>query len=140
MVKPHVVKKINGQEQEIETLERVITPDTSLKLKKMLINVVENGFGHLGKVDGYYIAGKTGTSQIPWSSLEISKSGYSDQTWQSFMGFAPALDPKFVALVKLNNPQVKTSEYSAAPLFHDLAEYILDYWQIPPDYELDKTE
>ncbi len=140
MVKPHVVKKINGQEQEIETLERVITLDTSLKLKKMLINVVENGFGHLGKVDGYYIAGKTGTSQIPWSSLEISKSGYSDQTWQSFMGFAPALDPKFVALVKLNNPQVKTSEYSAAPLFHDLAEYILDYWQIPPDYELDKTE
>ncbi len=140
MVKPHIVEKIAGQKQETEKLERVINPDTSLKLKKMMINVVENGFGHLGKVDGYYIAGKTGTSQIPWPSLDINKWGYSDQTWQSFIGFAPALDPKFVALVKLNNPQVETSEYSAAPLFHNLAEYIIDYWQIPPDYELDKTE
>ena len=52
------------------------------------------------------------------------------------MGFAPAHDPKFVALVKLNNPtKVKTSEYSAVPIFHNIAKYILDYWQVPPDYE-----
>ncbi|MDD5696644.1 MAG: penicillin-binding protein 2 [Candidatus Pacebacteria bacterium] len=141
MVKPHIVKEISsGGEMEIQALERVIEPETSLDLKKMLINVVENGFGHLGRIEGYYIAGKTGTSQVPWSSLGIDKKGYSDETWQSFMGFAPALDPKFVILVKLNSPETKTSEYSAAPLFHDLAKYILDYWQIPPDYELDKTE
>ncbi|MDD3170359.1 MAG: penicillin-binding protein 2 [Candidatus Paceibacterota bacterium] len=146
LVKPHIVKEIsvNGENEKIEAeiLRSVITPETSLQVKKMMINVVENGFGHLGKIDGYYIAGKTGTSQVPWSSLEIDEQGYSDETWQSFIGFAPALDPKFVILVKLNSPQTKTSEYSAAPLFHDLAKYILDYWQIPPDYieELDKTE
>jgi cell division protein FtsI (penicillin-binding protein 3)/stage V sporulation protein D (sporulation-specific penicillin-binding protein) len=141
MVKPHIVKEISSSEEvEIQTLERVIEPETSLDLKKMLINVVENGFGHLGQIKGYYVAGKTGTSQVPWSSLGIDKQGYSEETWQSFIGFAPALDPKFVILVKLNSPETKTSEYSAAPLFHDLAKYILDYWQIPPDYELDKTE
>ncbi len=147
MVKPHVVKEIfgNGKSEkiELESLERVITPETSLEMKKMLINVVKNGFGHLGKIDGYYVAGKTGTSQVPWSSLGINKQGYSDETWQSFIGFAPALDPKFVILVKLNSPETKTSEYSATPLFRDLAKYIIDYWQIPPDYvteEVDKTE
>jgi len=51
------------------------------------------------------------------------------------MGFAPAFDPKFLILVKLDNPQTKTAEYSAVPLFHDLAKYIIDYYQIPPDYQ-----
>jgi len=102
----------------------------------MLINVVEKGFGHLAKNSGYWIGGKTGTSQVPYTSIGINKSGYSDHTWQTFMGFAPALDPKFIVLVKLNNPTAtKTSEYSAVPIFHDLAKYIFDYWQIPPDYD-----
>ena len=72
---------------------------------KMLVSVVENGYGKLAKVDGY-----------------------SNETWQSFVGFAPAYDPKFVVLVRLDNPtKTKTSEYSATPMFHDLAQYILDY-------------
>ena len=118
--------------------ENVISPETSLDLTNMLVRVVEEGFGKQAKVPGYYIAGKTGTSQIPWSSLGIDRRGYSNETWQSFIGFAPAFDPRFVILVKLNNPtKTKTSEYSATPIFHDLAKYILDYWQIPPDYEVD---
>jgi hypothetical protein len=38
-------------------------------------------------------------------------------------------------LVKLYNPKASTAEYSAAPIFKELAKYIIDYWQIPPDYE-----
>lgn len=141
LMKPYIVSKItkNGQEKDIQPTmirDNVITPDTSNQLRQMLINVVEKGFGHLAHIDGYWIGGKTGTSQVPYTSLGISKSGYSDHTWQTFMGFAPAMDPKFIILVKLNNPTAtKTSEYSAVPVFHDLAKYIFDYWQIPPDYD-----
>ncbi len=100
----------------------------------MLISVVESGYGKATKIPGYYIAGKTGTAQISWSALDINKSGYSDETWQSFIGYAPAFDPKFLILVKLDNPQTKTAEYSAVPIFHDLAKYIINLWQIPPDH------
>jgi len=146
LMKPYVVEKTikAGQEKETkpETVrENIISPETSLQLRQMLINVVEKGFGHLAKIPGYWIGGKTGTAQVPYTSLGISKAGYSDHTWQTFMGFAPALDPKFIVLVKLNNPvKVKTSEYSAVPIFHDLAKYILDYWQIPPDYDTEALD
>jgi cell division protein FtsI (penicillin-binding protein 3)/stage V sporulation protein D (sporulation-specific penicillin-binding protein) len=148
LLKPYIVQNITkaGQTKEIEPetiKENIISQETSVQLRQMLINVVEKGFGHLAKIPGYYIGGKTGTSQVPYTSLGMNKSGYSDHTWQTFVGFAPALDPQFIVLVKLNNPvKTKTSEYSAVPIFHDLAKYILDYWQIPPDYDeesLDKT-
>jgi cell division protein FtsI/penicillin-binding protein 2 len=139
LIKPYIVKEtdngIKKQETESKVIKRVLSAETSNTMKKMLVSVIENGYGHQAKIPGYYIAGKTGTAQIPWTSLGESKSGYSPQTWQTFLGFAPAYDPKFVALVKLDNPEaIKTSEYSATPMFHDLAKYILDYWQIPPDY------
>ncbi|HNY35792.1 MAG TPA: penicillin-binding protein 2 [Candidatus Pacearchaeota archaeon] len=144
LYKPYVVETIttaNGTKKIEPTVlkENVISPETSTTLKSMLTNVVEKGFGHLAKVPGYWIGGKTGTSQVPYTSLGINKAGYSDHTWQTFMGFAPAFDPKFIILVKLNNPTAtKTSEYSAVPIFHDLAKYIFDYWQIPPERDLDK--
>jgi len=73
---------------------------------------------------------------IIWSAIGINKAGYSDQTVQSFIGFAPAYHPRFLILVKLDNPKAQTAEYSAAPIFHDLAKYIVDLWQIPPDYDV----
>lgn len=144
LMKPYIVKEIdNGiikQATQPEIIRRVLTAESTTTMKTMMVSVIENGYGHLAKIPGYYIAGKTGTSQVPWSSLGISKKGYSDETWQTFLGFAPAYNPKFVALIKLDNPvAVKTSEYSATPIFRDLAKYILDYWQIPPDYNPDQT-
>lgn len=138
LVKPYIVKEIslNGDVEETKTQivkENIISKETINDLEKMLVSVVENGFGKRGKVEGYYIAAKTGTSQVPWSYLGENKKGYSDETWQSFLGFAPAYNPKFVILAKLDSPQTSTSEYSAGPIFHDIAEYILKYWQIQPD-------
>lgn len=143
LFKPYVVSKIIGEEEidvEPEILkEDVISAKTSSEVTKMLVNVVENGYGKRAKIEGYYIAGKTGTSQIPYSSLGENKSGYSDETWQSFIGYAPAYNPKFVALVKLDSPtNSTTSEYSAAPVFRELAKYILDYYKVPFDYDPDE--
>ena len=100
----------------------------------MLVSVVKNGFAKRAQVPGYYIAGKTGTAQISYAALGENKKGYSEKTWQTFIGYAPAFNPKFLVLVKLDNPETKTAEYSAVPIFHDLAKYIIDYLEIPPDY------
>ncbi len=134
LTSPYIIEKIADSDIAEKTKKlslNVISSKTASQLTEMLVNVVEQGFGKKAKVQGYYIAGKTGTAQVP---LE-GKRGYSDKTAQSFIGFAPAFEPKFLILVKLDNPKAKTAEYSAAPIFHDLAKYIIDYWQIPPDYE-----
>jgi len=141
LIKPYLVEKVvkaDGTvlETQPETQNpQVVSRKTASKLTAMLVSVVEHGFGKRAKVDGYYVAGKTGTAQVSWSALGIEKSGYSDKTIQTFIGFAPAFNPRFLILVKLDNPKTRTAEYSAVPLFHDLAKYIIDYYQIPPDYE-----
>ncbi|MDD4831090.1 MAG: penicillin-binding protein 2 [Candidatus Paceibacterota bacterium] len=137
-----IEKKVAGGKEEQndgQKFRQVISKKTSEELAKMMVNVVENGYGHLARIPGYYIAGKTGTAQMSYASLGQDKAGYSTtDTWQSFMGFAPAYSPRFVILVKLDNPaNTLTSEYSAVPMFHDLARYILNYWQIAPDYDPD---
>ena len=114
---------------------RAISKRTSSQITSMLVSVTEDGFGKAARIPGYYVAGKTGTAQISNSALGIAKSGYSEETIQSFMGYLPAFNPKFLVLIKLHNPQTKTAEYSAVPAFKELASYIIDYYQIPPDYE-----
>ncbi len=139
LVKPYLASYLieAGKRVDLETEEpdQVISSKTASQVTAMLVSVVENGFAKKAKVPGYYIAGKTGTAQIPWSSLGINKKGYSDKTWQSFIGFAPAFNPEFVVLVKLDNPQTKTAEYSAVPLFQKLAKYTINYLGIPTDYQ-----
>ena len=141
LIKPYLVEKIVKSDGTILETQpeiqnpQVISQRTASKLTAMLVSVIENGFGKKAKVPGYYIAGKTGTAQVSWPALEIKKSGYSDKTIQTFIGFAPAFNPKFLILVKLDNPKTRTAEYSAVPLFQNLAKYIIDYYQIPPDYE-----
>jgi len=140
LVKPYIVDKILENGKIVETQPKVQNPSvisksTASQVTLMMVNVVENGYGKAAGIPGYYIAGKTGTAQISWSALRIKKAGYSDKTVQSFVGFAPALDPQFLILIKLYNPMAKTAEYSAAPIFKEIAKYIIDYWQIPPDHE-----
>jgi len=140
LVKPYLVEKILQDGEIIETKpeissNQVISLKTSSQITAMMISVVENGFGKGAGIPGYYIAGKTGTAQVSWSSLDIDKEGYSDETWQSFIGFFPALEPEFLILIKLDNPETRTAEYSAVPIFKELAKYIINYYEIPPDYE-----
>ncbi len=111
----------------------VLSPKSAGQINSMLTSVVENGYGKAAQIPGYHVAGKTGTAQVSWSALGIPQSGYSNQTIQSFVGFAPSLNPEFIVLVKLDNPAAKTAEYSALPIFRELMLYILHYYEIPPD-------
>jgi len=143
LVTPYLVEKIKDSDsnvfypyqENIEKAEQVISTKTSSQVVSMLVSVVENGFGKAAQIPGYFVGGKTGTSQVSYGSLGINQAGYSDETIQSFIGFAPAFNPKFLILVKLDNPETKTAEYSALPIFQELAEYIIRQYQIPLDYE-----
>jgi len=133
IIRPYLVEKIRDNGEITETRPKtednsVISSKTTSQLIGMLISVVENGYAKTAKIPGYYIAGKTGTAQVPEGGVYSS-----EKTIQTFMGFAPAFNPQFLILVKLDNPKTKTAEYSAVPIFHDLAKYIIDYYQIPPD-------
>ena len=133
LMKPYLVESIieNGQEniRTSQFIRQVISPATAATLSAMLVSVLENGYGRRAKVDNYFVAGKTGTAQIPKKD-----SGYSEDIIHSFVGFAPATDPKFVALVKLDNPKKgKYADSTAAPTFGKIAEFILKYYNILPD-------
>jgi len=127
MVIPHLRKDFPQIEEK-----KVLSKETTTKLTQMLISVVENGFAKRAKIEGYFIAGKTGTALQP----KIGQKGYSEKTWQSFVGFFPAQNPKYLILIKLDNPKTKTAEYSAVPLFKKMAEFIIKVKKISPDYEL----
>lgn len=135
MIKPMLVEKIqkaDGRETEISVKKegQILSSQTIEKITKMLVSVVENGSARKAKVAGYYIAAKTGTAQVP----KPTGGYYEDKTIQTVAGYFPAYNPKFVVLVKLDNPNTLDASQSAAPIFNQLAEYILSVKQIPPDY------
>ncbi|PJC38346.1 hypothetical protein CO045_00815, partial [Candidatus Peregrinibacteria bacterium CG_4_9_14_0_2_um_filter_41_14] len=83
------------------------------------------------KHSGYSIAAKTGTSQTYKNGKPLSGAG---TTITSMAGFAPADDPKFVILIKLDKP--RSSEWAVvvlAPLFNNISDYLFDYFSVPPN-------
>ncbi len=138
IVDPHIVKKENYKEESNILKERVISPTASTLVTEMMVKTIEEGFGQSASVDGYHVAGKTGTAQVAWSKLGLPGSGYSDRTIQGFIGYAPAFKPEFVIVVRLDEPQTRSAEVSAAPVFREIAEYILEYKKIPHDYDPNK--
>jgi cell division protein FtsI/penicillin-binding protein 2 len=133
MMKPYIVKEIvkpDGTKIKTESkiIGRAVSEKAAAILSGMMVNVVENGHGKKAGVKGYYVAGKTGTAQVPAKSGGYQAGAHIG----SFAGFAPADDPKFVMLVRIDQPRdVEWAESSAAPLFGELAEYMLNYWQVP---------
>lgn len=132
MMQPYIVKEIvkpDGSKTETKPkiIGRVISEKSAAMIGGMMVNVVENGHGKKAGVQGYYVAGKTGTAQVP-----SEQGGYKAGAHiGSFAGFAPANNPKFVMLVRIDQPRdVEWAESSAAPLFGQLAEYMLNYWQV----------
>ncbi|MBI4050292.1 MAG: penicillin-binding protein 2 [Candidatus Doudnabacteria bacterium] len=125
MIKPYIVEG-----QGVAEAEAVITDRTAATLGAMLVSVVENGHGKRAAVPGYYVAGKTGTAQV----AAAGRAGYEPNvTIGSFAGFAPVDNPVFAAVVRIDNPKdVKFAESTAAPIFGELAQFILNYYQVPP--------
>jgi len=142
LMKPQLIDRLvasDGSEEEIqpETVRQVLDPKTSAKLRAMLISVVKNGWGKKAAVPGYLVGGKTGTAQEP----NPDGPGYSDLTIHTFIGFAPADDPKFATILKLDHVKsTRFAESSATPATGKLNKFLLDYYHIHPTEEIKPEE
>lgn len=132
LVTPQVVKKIKEDDREIflkfPPPKQIIKPQTARIITQMMVEAVEKGEAGRARPKGYLIAGKTGTAQVPISGHYDEK-----KTVASFIGFAPADDPRFVMIVSLREP--KTSPWgttTAAPIWFEVAKEIFRIWGIPP--------
>ncbi len=140
LMRPQIVeRKIypNGEIEEVkpQEIKRVVEEETAEKVSRMLVSVVENGHGKRAKVPGYLVGGKTGTAQV----AKQGEKGYEEGlAVGSFVGFAPADDPRFAVLVKIYNPKdVQWAESTAAPTFGEVMKFLLGYYKISPTEEYD---
>lgn len=133
LIQPRVAVAIKDEKGEITKIPskvkgRPISEKTARVMTEILVNAVEKGEAQWAKLKGYRVAGKTGTASIP-----VQGHYDPDSTIVSFIGFAPADNPRFVMLVILEKPT--TSVYAAetaAPVFFDLARDLLIHYGIPP--------
>lgn len=109
------------------TVRRVISEETSQRMRKILAGVVENGTGKNAKIENISVGGKTGTAKIVENGKYVAGKYNS-----SFVGFFPVEDPKVVCLILVNEPELeKYGSKVAAPIFKNVAERII---QTDPQY------
>ena len=115
-------------ENKKQILKKVITHETSEKVRYALESVVTNGTGRNAFIDGYRVGGKTGTAQ------KVSNGAYMVGNYiVSFIGFMPANDPKIIVYIALDNPKGVT-QYGgtvAAPIARNILEDAIDILGIP---------
>lgn len=136
LVKPRVVKEIRDTSGNIIKsfpaieVRRVISEDTASVMRDILMGVIERGTGKKARLKMYTAAGKTGTAQKVEEGGRYSHSKFI----ASFLGFAPAVDPKVVILVMVDEPgPVYYGGTVAAPVFGRIAEEVLKYMKVEPD-------
>jgi cell division protein FtsI/penicillin-binding protein 2 len=111
-----------------KTIRRIITPATAEAVTQMMVSAVDKA--NIAKIKGYAVAGKTGTAQVP----DFLKGGYTDKLIHTYVGFGPVKNPRFVILLKLDEPQgAPLAGTTVVPAFRDLAQFILNYYEVPPD-------
>lgn len=129
-VKPYIVEKIQSRgkveyEAKVDR-DRILSPRSAAMAADMMSSVIDDGTSWVAGVEGYRLAGKTGTAQI------AQGAGYGEKTNQTFVGFGPVEDPQYILLLKFEKPNTLYATYSAAPVFGQLSQFILQYMGIPP--------
>ena len=135
MIRPHLVRAIRDSQGRIvnvvgrEPIRQVIRSVTAQAVLRMMVGTVEDGTGKQARIEGYTVAGKTGTAQKPAPS-----GGYDASRFMaSFLGIVPADDPQLAVLVVLDEPQgAYYGGEVAAPVFREIAAQALWYLRIPP--------
>ena len=132
LYRPRVVRAIGDElPREPEIIGRPLDRATAMSLERILEVVVEEGTAKGAAIDGYRVAGKTGTPQ----KLTRDGRGYSHRLYMpSFVGFAPARDPRIVGLVLIDEPgAAEEGGVVAAPTYRRIVERIFRYWRLPAD-------
>ncbi len=135
-VSPRIVRGTVGEDGRLTpaarpTERRVVSQDTAEQVQRMLETVVtgEHGTGHRAAVEGYRVAGKTGTARKPNDGAR----GYSSEYVSTFVGFAPVDDPALVVAVMVDEPRPFYGGLVAAPVFSDVMRAALASRRVLPD-------
>ena len=128
---PHVVERVGAREARKPEGRRVISEATAAAVRRMLEGVLGPGGTASGAgIDGYVMAGKTGTAEKPDEFGGYSKTKFVS----SFVGFAPAKRPKLLVAVMVDEPQGDIYGGTvAAPAFREITSFALNYLRIAPD-------
>lgn len=133
---PHLVDRMidpTGLDTKIKRIEkRVMSEDTAKRLRMMLTSVVhDGGSGKAAAVNGYLVAGKTGTAH----KVDHSNGGYhKDKYFSSFVGMVPAGKPRFVIYIGVDEPtKDHYGSKVAAPVFSKVARFVLSKDRVPPE-------
>jgi cell division protein FtsI/penicillin-binding protein 2 len=128
--RPQLIEKVGGESVGEPPGHRVINSEVAAEIREMLEGVLApGGTASEVSVPGYTLAGKTGTAQV------AENGTYSETKFvASFIGFAPAQNPRLLAAVIVDQPQGDIYGGSvAAPAFGDIAEFALPYLGVPPE-------
>jgi cell division protein FtsI (penicillin-binding protein 3) len=127
---PHIVETVGGRPARKPKGERILSEPTAASVRRMLEGVLGPGGTASGAaIDGYELAGKTGTAEKPDEFGGYSKTKFVS----SFVGFAPAQSPRLLVAVMVDEP--KGDIYGgtvAAPAFREITSFALNYLRIPP--------
>ncbi len=136
LMQPYIVDEIRQPDGKVihnepRAIRQVTSEQTANDVTKMLISAVERGVATHAAVPNHFIAGKTGTAQTYYKGKPLSGSGTTNAT---VMGYAPIDKPRFVMLIKLTRPRKSEwADATAAPMFSQMAQFLFDYYNIPPD-------
>jgi len=136
LMRPYVARQVVSPSGEVllenqpQVVRRVISERTSKLLAAMLSDVTnEGGTGAMANIEGFEVAGKTGTAQ----KADPVHGGYSKKRVGSFIGFVPANDPRLVALVLIDEPEAQVyGGVVAAPAFRNIAQGALRRLAVAP--------
>ncbi len=127
---PHITREIRDNSGKVIkkiypiTVEQVLHPQVAKQMTDILVGVVEGGSGRRARVEGYRVAGKTGTAQ----KAEPNGKGYAGKEIMSFMGFLPAENPMVSIIVMLDEPTgARFSGQIAGPVFQKVATQTMQY-------------
>ena len=135
LVKPYIVQKVVTPEGKVlmegkkQVVRRVITEEVAEQMRSMMEQVVSDGGGKTARIQGYKIAGKTGTAE------KLSENGgYAAGVYiASFVGFVPSDSPQYAMLIMLDSPQgAFYGSQVSAPVFRDTLQQILVAQGIQP--------
>lgn len=119
------------EEIKPELIRRVISEETSRKVREALESVVANGTGRNAYIDGFRVGGKTGTAQKAEGGRYLA-----DEHIVSFIGIAPADDPQIVVYIAVDDPQgIQFGGLVAAPIVRNILDDALRYLEVEPRKE-----
>ena len=130
LLRPYIAREIRDSKGKVIKkvypieVRQVLRPAVARKMTDILVGVVEGGSGQRARVEGYRVAGKTGTAQ----KAEPNGKGYAGKEVMSFMGFLPAENPVISMIVMLDEPRgARFSGQIAGPLFQEVATQTVQY-------------